>query len=261
MKNINNSGRKGYFTALFSFVCLAVVVAGVGFFNQADSKKRAQENAKLEAQEYERVDSNKNAGPKPQIAQQQTEEEFAITNEEPKEEVAAVDSKPEPIAETASVAVTPEVAFDEGVDYEETANFDNDLKLEWPVAGDIVMDYSIDQAIYDVTLDQYRTNDSVCISAEVGKEIKSAGAGVVEFVGKDNENGETVVINHNNGWKTTYSQLGEDVAVNVGDNVKAGQTIGSIGNPTIYGVGLGSHLDFKVTRDDQSIDPKVALAE
>lgn len=264
--------KKGYYAALFSFLCVVAVFAGVNLTRQNEKEEKAKEQmkkAQIEAQEYERVDANKNA-PSAQLPQVQVEAEAEL----PKQAVTEFDKdyvegssgtdvakvEPEPVIEPEEEKLD-EVAFDEGVDSEEAVALDNKVKLQWPVAGDIVMDYSTDVAIYDQTLDQYRTNDSVAISAENGTAVKAAGDGVVEFVGMDTKDGEKIVINHNNGWKTTYSQLDANVLVKNGDTVRAGQAIGSVGVPSKYSVALGSHLEFQVTRDDQSLDPKVALAE
>ncbi len=71
------------------------------------------------------------------------------------------------------------------------------------------MDYSATMQIYDATLDQYRTNDHISIGAKKGEAVKASEDGTVESIKTDDERGITVVINHDNGWQTTYSQLQE----------------------------------------------------
>lgn len=259
--------KKGYYAALFSFLCVVAVFAGVNMVRQNEKTNEAEQmkKAQMESVDTSRVDANKNApAVLPQVkVEAEAPEEQEMTAQAPQEENEFTQDYQEGTSGTQVAQAEPEetVSFNEAVDTQETAAFDNHLKLQWPVAGDIVMDYSTDVAIYDQTLEQYRTNDSVCIAAEQGTAIKAAGDGVVEFVGQDGKNGQTIVINHNNGWKTTYSQLDENVLVGQGDSVKAGQEIGSVGYPSKYSVALGSHLDFQVTRDDQTIDPKIAMAE
>ncbi|MCL2351918.1 MAG: M23 family metallopeptidase [Firmicutes bacterium] len=142
------------------------------------------------------------------------------------------------------------------------ASFSDDQKMSWPVLGDIVMDYSVDHVIYDKTLDQYRTNDNICIAAEAGAQVKAAAAGVVTAVTQDRQSGNVVVIDDGNGWVTTYGQLMDGVLVKAGDVVKAGQVIGGVASPTNYGVLLGNHLTFKVTKDDAPVNPlDVLVAE
>lgn len=150
-------------------------------------------------------------------------------------------------------------------DKKEEANifnmFDESQEMSWPVSGQIVMDFSTETAIYDKTLDQYRTNNSICISAPEGTDVKASAEGVIENIFADNENGKTIVINHGNGWLSTYSQLQEEVNVAVGDIVKEGELIGKIGAPSNYSVKLGSHLNFKVSKDNVYSDPKLVLEQ
>jgi murein DD-endopeptidase MepM/ murein hydrolase activator NlpD len=69
------------------------------------------------------------------------------------------------------------------------------------------------------------------------------------------------VLDHGNGWRTTYSQLQDNVLVSMDDVVTSGQIIGGVGEPSIYSVLLGSHVDFGVSRDDVPVDPADVLGE
>ena len=105
----------------------------------------------------------------------------------------------------------------------------------------VVLAYSTDHAIYDPTLEQYRTNASVSLSAKKGTEVKAAADGVVKEVKKDAQAGNLVRIAHGEDWLTTYGQLADAVAVKEGESVKQGQRIGTVAAPTKYGVALGEH--------------------
>jgi len=137
--------------------------------------------------------------------------------------------------------------------------FTGNNDMGWPVRGDIVMDFSVDSLIHDVTLNQFRTNDKISISANVGTQVRAASDGVVRSVENDRRLGNTVVIEHGNGWFTTYSQLQEHVLVAVGDVVIKDQVIGGVGQPSIFYTLLGSHLSFRVTRDDVAVNPLLVL--
>lgn len=143
----------------------------------------------------------------------------------------------------------------------EFAAFTEGSVMQWPTFGDIVMNYSSEHGIYDVTLEHYRTNDDICIAAQLGAQVKAAAAGVVKSVANTRENGNTVVIDHGNGWETTYSQLQDSILVAEGDVVKTGQVIGGVGNPSIYSVLLGNHLSFNVKKENEDIDPLTVLAK
>ncbi len=137
--------------------------------------------------------------------------------------------------------------------------FDTSEKMEWPVVGEIVMEFSDNHAIYDITLDQYRTNDTICIAASMGTQVKAAAEGVIREVTKTREHGNTVVIDNGNGFTTTYGQLQDGVLVKEGDVVEKGQVIGGVGSPSIYSVLLGNHLSFKVAQEDEVLNPLTLL--
>ena len=127
----------------------------------------------------------------------------------------------------------------------------------YPLEGEakVVLAYSTDHAIYDPTLEQYRTNASVSLSAKKGTEVKAAADGVVKEVKKDAQAGNVVTIAHSADWLTTYGQLEDTVAVKEGESVKKGQTIGYVDTPTKYGVALGEHLDFAMEQNGEPKDP------
>lgn len=245
--------------AYMGFVCCCAFAAiiGVGISSMqpgADQPQTPDATITDAEQEPEvaQVDANKNA---PATAVLPEQPPVVAQGEEPQ------DTPQEPPAEEPAGEPTAEApaADAEDGEYEAAATMGDTVSFSWPVDGAIVMDFSTEAAIYDPTLDQYRTNDSVAISAPVGSDVKAAAAGTVASVTQDSENGVTIVINHQNGWKTTYSQLQADVAE--GESVAAGQVIGSVVEPTMYGVALGSHLDFAVSCDDVPMDPTVALAD
>jgi len=123
------------------------------------------------------------------------------------------------------------------------------------------MDFSNDALIYDVTLEQYRTNDSVSIAADKGDSVFASADGVVKEVAQSREDGWYVVIDHKNGWETTYGQLDKDLTVEKGESISGGETLGYVASPSVYGSMLGEHVEFKVTLNDYAIDPKTAVGE
>lgn len=125
----------------------------------------------------------------------------------------------------------------------------------YPLQGEVVLPYSIDHAIYDPTLEQYRTNASISLSAKQGTAVKAAADGTVQAVTEDAETGKTIVIAHGDGWLTTYGQLEDTVKVKEGEKVTQGQKIGAVDTPTKYGAALGSHLEFALEQNGEPKDP------
>ena len=68
------------------------------------------------------------------------------------------------------------------------------------------------------------------IAAKKGTKIKSSGSGIVTMAEDDlYYTGGTIIMDHGHGISTIYSHL-EDIMVNVGDEVKQGDIIGTVGS-------------------------------
>lgn len=110
-------------------------------------------------------------------------------------------------------------------DTEKTTAFSESEKMLWPTKGDVVLGYSPEILIYDITLDQYRTTDSIDIQSDKGQDVFASYDGVVKMISYSIEQGNYIVIDHGDGWVTTYSQLDDSMKVAVGDQIKKGQQI------------------------------------
>lgn len=248
MNNDNNFFKKnGFSIAICSFIAIAIVASLYFSYNSFTDEKeqivKTEENTYLEPVHKSDVKSYKETETTAQII---TETTTAIKN------IQTTTQEPKTETTTTQTSKQEEKIF---------SLFDDDQEMSWPVFGNIVSKFDMSTAVYDKTLDQYKVSDSICISAPVGTDVKATAEGIVEQIFVDDEIGQTVVINHGNGWASTYSQLEENVLVGVGDIVEEGQAIGKIASPSKYGVALGPHLDFKVLKDEQPKDPTEVLTQ
>ncbi len=125
----------------------------------------------------------------------------------------------------------------------------------WPVQGEVARDYSLEVFAYDETMGDWRTHDGLDISAAIGASVSACGNGTVKEVTGDPMLGTTVVIDHGQGMESKYANLAEGVSVQAGDQVKAGQTIGTVGTTAISESASPSHLHFEMIEYGVSIDP------
>jgi len=94
------------------------------------------------------------------------------------------------------------------------------------------------------------------IAAVQGDPVYAADAGVVVFSGWANGGyGNTVMIDHGNGYQTLYAHL-SSTAAGCGASVSAGRTVGYAGNT---GNSTGSHLHFEVRLNGGFINPWFVL--
>lgn len=138
----------------------------------------------------------------------------------------------------------------------QTSFFDESQTLSWPLTGDILLDYSMSTTTYFKTLDQYKCNPGLLITADVNTEVHCAFGGTVESITNDAEYGQMVTIDMGNDFKAVYGQL-KDICVLEGDTVPKGSIIGTVAEPTKYYTEEGSHLYFELSKDDIPADPKV----
>ncbi len=138
--------------------------------------------------------------------------------------------------------------------------FSEKSSLLWPVEGDVILGYNMDKTIYFPTLDIYRCNPAVIISAGKGEEVLSSAPGVVEEIYEDSEIGTAVRVSIGNGYEIIYGQL-TDLKVEVSDHVEAGTVIGCVDEPTKYYSKEGSNIYLKLTRENEVVDPMLYLIE
>lgn len=101
----------------------------------------------------------------------------------------------------------------------------------------------------------YKVNkfhQGVDFSAPTGTEIFATGNGRVERIQKNYYGyGNTILINHGFGYKTSYSHLSKFHVKN-GDQVKRGQLIGEVGNS---GKSTSPHLHYEVHKNNKPVNP------
>ena len=129
------------------------------------------------------------------------------------------------------------------------------LQTVSPLQGQTVAVYAMDSLTYNQTTRDWRVHNGIDIAAEAGATVCAAAAGEVYSVYDDDTMGMTVVIRHVNGYTTRYASLAENVAVMPGDQVIAGQAIGTVGNTALLESAIGDHLHFGVTCNGAPVDP------
>lgn len=136
-----------------------------------------------------------------------------------------------------------------------TADTKATLTLSRPVSGDVLMEFSKDKLLYNSTLKQWTTHSGIDISAKEGDVVKAALGGTVENVYEDALMGKVIVISHDNGYKTVYSNLDKTVSVAVGDKVTKDQDIGKVGKTAICEFDMEPHLHFELMSGEERLNP------
>ena len=111
--------------------------------------------------------------------------------------------------------------------------------LPWPASG-VVNSYG----------------SGVLIKAAGGSEIHAVARGRVIYAGFLRGYGMLTIVNHGNGWMSMYGN-NETLLHGVGDQVEAGETIGTASAPT----GVNTGVYFELRKGGQPVDPRSWLRQ
>lgn len=134
-----------------------------------------------------------------------------------------------------------------------------ELSFEMPVEGEIVKNFAKDNLVYSETLQEWITHMGIDIKAEKTTVVKASEEGTVKSIKNDPRYGLTVVIEHEDGFKTVYSNLLTAEFVSEGEKLEKGQTVGTVGTTATFEVADEPHLHFEILRDNEQIDPSIYL--
>ncbi len=119
----------------------------------------------------------------------------------------------------------------------------------WPVRGEVVSTFGAKPGGLH--------NDGINIAAAEGTPVHSAAAGTVAYAGNDLKGfGNLILIRHADGWVTAYAHLAS-MNVAKGATVKAGQTIGAVGQT---GSVDSPQLHFELRHGKDAVDPTTKLS-
>lgn len=98
-----------------------------------------------------------------------------------------------------------------------------------------------------------RMHDGIDYKLPEGTNVYASSAGVVKFSGMDRDFGNTIIIDHGNGFKTSYSHLS-----NSATNIKAGMEVNQgdlIGLSGTSGLTKEPVLHFSIFLNDEPVNP------
>ena len=229
---------KGYYIALIA--CIAAVgISGYVFV------KTVRDSA---------VETSGTVTISPAVSQ---EAESAVS-EAPKSAAKTKDAKDSKDKETAAAPTTSASAAKEAdrmEDAYEATMGTAGTSIQWPLDGDVAATFSQDTLTYSQTMADWRTHEGLDISAAADTNVCATQNGTVTAVYEDDFLGNVVVVSHSGDLATLYANLSAEPAVQVGDTVKAGQTLGQVGNSALLETAEPSHLHFEVYENGAAVDP------
>lgn len=256
-------------------LCLLAVVTMIGMYavGRSDQKEQELEQQVAEAQEQAKAQKEAEELARQQKLEEQKKAAASAAAQRQKEQMEKETKLMEEGAELESDFLTEEsgIAGAQGTSEEFQATAADTVKeqkalsfsadsdtLLWPIAGNIILDYSMDKSVYFSTLDQYKYNPAVIIQGTLDESVMCGAQGKVTSIQTLEETGTTVTVDIGSGYELIYGQL-KELTVKEGDSVEAGETIGYVSEPTKYYVKEGCNVYFEVRKDGESIDPMTLL--
>ena len=129
------------------------------------------------------------------------------------------------------------------------------LRLQPPVAGEQTGGFAADHLAYNATTRDWRTHEGLDLAAALGDPVCAAADGTVYTIYEDERYGTTVVLRHSGGFTTHYANLTEEPDVAVGDTVRAGQRLGTVGQTALTETGDAPHVHFALYNGNTPEDP------
>lgn len=155
-----------------------------------------------------------------------------------------------------SLPETPVINEESGIDAE-VSNSEPAIMFYRPVNGEISKAYSMNALVFSQTMGDYRVHSGIDIAAQVGEKVICFADGIIESVENDYFYGMTVSVAHEDGTVSCYMNLSPELAENIaeGNNIKAGQQIGTVGETARCENLEDSHLHFELRVNNTLIDP------
>ena len=125
-------------------------------------------------------------------------------------------------------------------------------KLPWPVRGRVVRSFGKQKDPYS---GEFINHLGIDIEASIGTPVTAVAGGTVQLARFIKAYGQTIAISHDNGtYSTVYAHLSL-IRVKPNDIVKAGQTIGLVGNSGLTSLDQRSLLTFEIRYNRAAQDP------
>jgi murein DD-endopeptidase MepM/ murein hydrolase activator NlpD len=132
-----------------------------------------------------------------------------------------------------------------------------------PLVGQVMTEHNLEMPVFSTTLGEWRVHTGIDISCDEGAPVYASCDGTVTKIYSDPLLGYTVELTHENNIVTKYSNLkSEDTSlISVGDTVKSGDRIGTVGDSSISELAEEPHLHFTLTVNGVSVNPLDYISE
>ncbi len=140
------------------------------------------------------------------------------------------------------------------------ASIENSAKKVFPCGENISKNFSNENPVFCVTLNDWRAHNGTDYIATKGDTVLSIENGTVKEIKDDDMLGRVITITHSEGFEAYYCGLSNEVFVSQGDKVIAGQKIGTIDTVPCECL-EETHLHIEIKKDNKYLDPAKILED
>ncbi len=124
----------------------------------------------------------------------------------------------------------------------------------FPLKGEISITSGYGERV-DPIVNRSSFHPGLDFQGSVGESVYATANGVVEFAGWDAGYGQSVIIDHGDGYQTRYAHMSR-LFVKEGETVSQREKIGVVGST---GRSTGPHLHYEIIKDGRTINPETML--
>jgi len=234
---------------------MATKTGGVRIEGNIAQEQKQVETESVATEIGKSVEEQENVVIKPETASEKKENNTTIEEKEETKQNSQTNKKTVMVDEPDTITDAPSELQND----DETTEIKEEITFIKPTEGEIICEYAKDNLIYSETLKEWITHTAVDIKADKTSVIKSAEDGIVKSIVNDPRYGLTVIIEHQDGYETVYSNLLTAEFVVEGEEVTQGQTIGTAGNTASFESNMECHLHFELLKNGEYLDPAIYI--
>lgn len=119
----------------------------------------------------------------------------------------------------------------------------------------VLKDYNGGELQYNDTLKQWEIHKAVDLVSDTSNNVFAIAKGTVTNVYTNYLEGTVIEVSHSNGLVSVYKSLNQDVSITLGEAVKAGQKLGTVGSTMSRELNSGNHLHLEIFMNNELVNP------
>ncbi len=164
--------------------------------------------------------------------------------------------KPDEVQANTPVTNVP----DDRYDIEPETESPQTVFYSFPLGDSVSKEFSGSELVKNATTGDWRTHNGVDIKGALGDRVNAIADGTVTELTHNALWGSVVTIDHGNGIVAKYYGLKKDSTVRAGDDVKAKDKVGLLGEIPLESDD-GVHLHIEITKDGKLVSPTEYLGK